>query len=116
MGKAVASSETVSSLLYALPMSPAAAETVHVWLIMAALTVVPEMCFGVLAVAFYMWGRNARLIIYSSLVAPLFMVGMGLYYRFQLAKSDPLLARSFWNNAESNIQRKRGQIYLSAGC
>lgn len=103
-GNAVAGSETVSSLVYALPMSPAAAETVHVWLIIAALTVVPAMCIGALAIAVYMWARNARLIVYSSLVAPLFMAGMGLYYKFQLAKSDPLLARYFWNNAESNIQ------------
>lgn len=40
------------------------------------------------------------------------MVGMGLYYKFQLAKSDPLLARSFWSNAESNIQSYIFSVFL----
>ncbi|MNG36595.1 hypothetical protein D3C85_1570240 [compost metagenome] len=32
------------------------------------------------------------------------MASMAVYYKYQLAKSAPLLARSFWNNAEGNIQ------------
>lgn len=51
-----------------------------------------------------MWSLKARLIVYGSLVVPLFLTAMAVYYKYQLAESDPLLARSFWNNAEGNIQ------------
>jgi len=111
VGNAVAGSEIVASLLDVLPISSATAEAFHVWLIMAAFTSVPAICIGLITLGIYAWTGKARLIIHSSLAPPLFMAAVGLYYKSKLAKSYPLVAHSFWNNAELNIQ---GQLFSVA--
>ncbi|MCM2319266.1 MAG: hypothetical protein NDI93_08035 [Pseudomonas sp.] len=104
VGNLVAGSDVIVAVLELLPLSSGAAEAVHGWVVVASITAVPVFCISLIAAGVCLWSRKALLIVYGSLVVPLFMANMAVYYKYQLAKSDPLLAHSFWNNAEGNIQ------------
>lgn len=104
VGSSVAGSEAVVAVLELLPLNPDTTETVHVWLILTSIIAGPVLCISLIAAGVYAWSCKARLIVYSSLAVPLFMAVMAVYYKYQLAEHDPLLARSFWNNAEGNVQ------------
>lgn len=104
VGNSVAGSDAVMAVLELLPLSSGAVETVHIWLIVVSITALPVFCISLIAAGVYLWSRKGRLIVYGSLVVPLFMAAMAVYYKFKLAEADPLLARSFWNNAEGNVQ------------
>jgi len=104
VGNAVAGSEAVSTLLEFLPLSSETAHTIHIWIIVASVVAIPVLAISLVAAGVYLWSRKARLIIYGSLVVPLFMTATAIYYKYRLAEYDPRLARSFWSNAEGNVQ------------
>lgn len=104
VGQAVAGSETVAVLLGALPVASAMSESIHIWLIIAALTVIPIFFISLFAAGVYAWTGKARLLAYTSLIWPLFMACMGVYYTRRMAAVDPLIARSFWSNTQGNVQ------------
>ena len=104
IGSSVAGSQLVGAVLGFLPLSSETTYSVHAWVITASVVAIPILCISLMAAAVYMWTQRSRPIIYSSLAAPLFMAIMAIYYKYQLAKTDPLLAQSFWNNAEANVQ------------
>jgi phosphoglycerol transferase MdoB-like AlkP superfamily enzyme len=104
IGNSVAGSDAIRAVLELLPLSSGAAEAVHAWVVVASITALPVFCISLIASGVYLWSRKGRLIVYSSLVVPIFMATMAVYYKYQLAMYDPLLACSFWNNAEGNIQ------------
>lgn len=104
VGNSVAGSDTIRAILQLLPLSSGTAETVHIWLIVVSVTALPILCISLAAAVVYLWSRKARLIVYSSLIAPLSMGAIAVYYKYQLGEADPLLAHSYWNNAEGNLQ------------
>ena len=111
VGNSVAGSDAVSAVLEFLPLSSEIAHTVHVWIIVASVVAIPVFAISVVATGVYLWSRKARLIVYGSLIVPLFMTATAIYYKYRLAEYDPRLARSFWSNAEGNVQS-----YLLSGC
>jgi len=103
VGQAVAGSGAISAALDILPVSSETAHSIHVCVIVVSILIVPVLGISVVSAGVYWWSRKARLIIYSSLVVPLFMTATAIYYKYQLAEYDPRLARSFWSNAGGNV-------------
>ncbi len=111
IGNAVAGSGTISASLKLLPLSPDTVYSMHVFIIALSILAVPVFVISLVATGVYLWSRKARLIVYYSLVAPLFMAATASYYKYQLEEYDHQLARSFWNNAEGNVQ-----VYIWSAC
>ena len=104
VGSSVAGSDAISAVLELFALSSGAAHTVHIWVIVTAISFVPVFGISLVAAVVHVWSQKARLIIYSSLIVPLFMTVLAINYQYRLAQVDPRLAVSWWSNAGGNVQ------------
>ena len=104
VGNAVAGSGAIRAVLELLPLSSGAANTVHIWIIVASISFIPVFGISLFAAAVHLWSRKARLIVYGSLIVPLFMTALAISHQYRLAQVDPRLAMSWWSNAGGNVQ------------
>ncbi len=103
IGSFVASSHGLYELLNFFQLSSQRIEFVHVWVIFISIITIPVLVVSFLSLAVYVWSRKARLIVYSSLVAPICMSLLSVYFTNRMVLVDSRLARSFWNISQDNI-------------
>ena len=100
----LAGSELLVCLLSFLPFSADSIYEIQFWVLLSFLSLIPIMLFTPIVVAIHAWSGHARLIIYSSLVYPLFMPVQVIYILNRFKDVDTQLAQSFWNISETQVQ------------
>jgi hypothetical protein len=94
----------VGSALAGMQFDASTINAIQHWLFVAGVVALPVLFAALLTITATLWLRTPKSIIASAALTPVLVYLSALHTRYLIAKDDPFLASSFWEDALSVIQ------------